>query len=192
MFDNILLEPEQVTLFFSLVGRLKEIPRDKRVKFIGSRTSIGTVIILHPALLGETQSVLPADIEALDYAGLLNVTYSGPGSFTFSVTPTGMKYYEVQHQKSKPPSEQIEEPIRHFVDGELFRSRYPTTFAKWSKAESHLWSDDSRDQLSVVGHLCRESMQEFATALVDRYKPLNCDTDKSHHISMCSPVITAR
>jgi hypothetical protein len=48
------------------------------------------------------------------------------------------------------------------LKSEPFRRVFPAAEAKWAAAAALLWKTDSAQQASVIGHLCRESMQEFA------------------------------
>ena len=56
-----------------------------------------------------------------------------------------------------------------------FRKNFPRAYKRWADSESHLWARDSEEQLTNIGYLCREAMQEFATELVDKYKPSNIE-----------------
>jgi hypothetical protein len=62
-------------------------------------------------------------------------------------------------------------------------------YQKWLQAESILWSSDSEQQLTSIGHLCREALQEFATALVDHYQPPNVDSDKAHTVARLKAIL---
>jgi hypothetical protein len=48
------------------------------------------------------------------------------------------------------------------------------------EAESIVWSDNSEQQLTVIGHLCREALQEFANTLVEKYLPPGVDDNRAH------------
>lgn len=52
-----------------------------------------------------------------------------------------------------------------------------------------LWGNDSQNQLTMIGHLCREAMQKFATALVDQYQLSNVDKDKAHTVARLKAVL---
>lgn len=192
MFEDIVLEDEQVKLLFSLVENVRRVPREKRINFIGSRLSDGTFIVIHPALPGWSLPTLFADLKALYQAGFLDLTPQGTGSYTFDLTPRGLKYYEVEHTKDASVADRIEKPLRSFIDGERFRTAYPSAFDKWSKAESRLWADDSASELSVIGHLCREAMQEFVTSLVESSHPTNVDEDVAHVVARLKAVLSHR
>ena len=61
--------------------------------------------------------------------------------------------------------------MRQYLDAEAFQTRYPAAYQKWSEAEKLLWGADSEQQLTVIGHRCREAMQEFADTLVKLHQP---------------------
>src|SRR5262249_39946694 len=65
-------------------------------------------------------------------------------------------------------------------------------YKKWLEAERLLWASDAQPQLTTIGHLCREAMQEFATALVERHQPPNVDADKAHDVARIKAVLDHR
>ncbi len=192
-FDEVLLEKEQVDLLSFLVEAIRSIPRDKRDKFHGHHPADGPKSrIVHPGLPEGDARVYLGDIEALHSAGLVNLVMLGVGSFKFDVTPRGFKYYEVQQTQITVPIERVDKSIRGLIEGQRFQSAYPTAFDKWAKAEAYLWASDTNSELSTIGHLCREAMQEFATVLVEKYHPRDVDTVPAHHISRLRAVLTYR
>jgi len=192
MYDDVVLEAEQIGLLFSLIDTVRRVPREKRIKFYTMQQSDGTFVVAHPSLQGWNIIALLGDLEALHHVGFVNLTSQGTGSYVFDVTPRGLKYYEVEHTKDASVAERIERPLGSFTNGERFRTTYPLAFDKWSKAESRLWADDSASELSVIGHLCRESMQEFVTILVEKYKPKDVDKNKTQVIARLKAVLRQR
>jgi len=69
------------------------------------------------------------------------------------------------------------------------QKRYPKAYQKWSEAERLLRRSESEDQITTIGHLCREAMQEFATSLVKEYRPPNVDSDPSHTANRVEAVL---
>lgn len=57
------------------------------------------------------------------------------------------------------------------------------------EAESLLYAEDTENTLTTIGHLLREAMQEFASALVDRFKPPRVDSDKAKTVSRIKAVL---
>jgi hypothetical protein len=192
MFEEIVLESEQIVLLTSLIEMIRGIPREKRIKFIGYNIIDGTARITHPHSKTKEIDTLPGDIESLDHEGLINLSSQDPYHFRFDITTKGLRYYEYLQTAEKTVPVRIEKPVRNFLNGDRFPNIYPAAFDKWSKAESKLWSNDTQDELSIVGHLCREAMQEFVTALVERYKPPAIDNIKAHDRARLRAVINYR
>jgi hypothetical protein len=153
------------------------------------RLSDGTFTVSHPYLQGWSLNALLGDLEALHHVGFVNLTPQGTGSYVFDITPRGLKYYEVKNTKDASAAVRVERPLRAFIDGERFRIAYPSAFDKWSNAESRLWADDSGNELSVIGHLCREAMQEFVAVLVEKYNPTNMDENVAHIVARLKAVL---
>ena len=49
--------------------------------------------------------------------------------------------------------------------------------------------EDSGDHLTAIGHKAREAMQEFATALVGRYRPPDANADPTRTLDRISAVL---
>jgi hypothetical protein len=179
-------------LLSSFIDIIKDVPREKRIKFIASQMSNGTTLVMHPYAHGKHISTLLGDIQSLAGEGLLSLTYNDKSTYNFDITPTGFKFIEYQQTQLASVSQRIEKQLRNFFSSDDFKELFPLAYNKWSKAESKLWSDDSKEELSIIGHLCRESMQEFVNALVEKYQPPNVDQDKSHDISRLKSVFAQR
>jgi hypothetical protein len=192
MLDDIVLEPEQVNLLFFLVESMKSVPREERIKIIGDQDMYGKAHIMHRGFPDGKAVALLGDIEALHHVGMVHLTMLGTGTFAFDIAPRGFKYYELHQAKSSEPAERLQGLVKRYIDSDRFRSTYPIAFAKWAKAETLLWESDSTNELSTVGHLCREAMQEFSTVLVERYKPSGVDSVKAHDVARLRAVINHR
>jgi len=66
-------------------------------------------------------------------------------------------------------TERTEEIARSYLSSDAFRTAFPGAYYRWTEAEGLLWSADSDDQLTTIGHKVREATQEFATELLTRY-----------------------
>jgi hypothetical protein len=187
MFENILLEKEQVELLYVLVEISRNIPREKRQKFYYLQCQ--NPIVIHPNLEGFEMNAYLGDIEILAGSGLLNLSYRDSGDPIFDVTPRGFKYYEHMKKLDGQPVQRVETAIRTFLDSENFQRKYTKAYQKWIIAETKLWGSDSVKQLTEIGHLCREAMQEFITALVDHYQLLSVDKDKSNTVRRLKAVL---
>jgi len=69
--------------------------------------------------------------------------------------------------------------IGGYVLSEPFRTSYPAACAKWAQAAELLCDEESPESHTKIDDLLREAMQEFTTALVERFKPLECDNDST-------------
>ncbi|MBI1816642.1 MAG: hypothetical protein HYR72_16820 [Deltaproteobacteria bacterium] len=84
----------------------------------------------------------------------------------FVLCPAGLRFYEEIKLAQGEPIQRTENLVRSYLNTEQFRSTYPDAYEKWQCAEMKLWGDDSERNLTTIGHLCREAMQEFAGVLV--------------------------
>jgi hypothetical protein len=188
MFDEIILETEQKELLSALVEASRNIPKSQRRKFIIIQT-MDESWIQHPGIRG-TLPAYKGDIEALANEGLLNLAYSSKGTPNFDVTPRGIKYYEYLKESVSEPVQILEISTRNYVNADKFQREYPKAYQKWSEAEHILWSSDSEQQSTTIGHLCREAIQEFITMLVEKHNPPEIDTDKAHTVARARVVIS--
>jgi hypothetical protein len=191
MFDHILLDPEQVDLLHLVVEGSRNLPREQRRKFIVSRTTGGDFMI-HPGLSGNDRQTYMGDIEVLAGAGLLNLGYGSGGSPIFDVTPLGFRYYEHLHSGEREPIRAVEHLPIEYLEAASFQTQYPLAYSKWREAERLLWTADSLNQLTAVGHHCREAMQAFATSLVHVVNPPSVDQDPAHVVARVRAVIEHR
>jgi hypothetical protein len=106
------------------------------------------------------------DAEVLADVGLLRLSYNSQGNRLFYVTPSGIRYYENRRRES-PPVVTVEHEIRAFLTSPLFIERHRSACAKWEQAIGLLWGADSGQQLTTIGHLCREALQEFVANLAN-------------------------
>jgi len=189
-FQDIALEPEQKDFLCLVVEASRNIPLARRAKFYLCETAGGEDFLIHPSLPDFKPDADRGDIEILHRVGLLLATYDGR-SLTFDVSPDGFRYYEYLKSTNNQPVRRVESEVAKHLEAQGFQNQYPLAFSKWREAESLLWSSDSDKQLTTAGHLCREAMQGFATALVDRFKPPNVDQDKAHDISRLKSVLFA-
>jgi len=189
MLDGVLLRPEQEDLLVALVEATRNLPRDQREPFMFLPTAGDSNHLCHPGLPGGEVSAYGGDLDVLSSEGLVNMTWGPSGDRYFDITPRGFAVYEAVKRRSGAPIRQIEEELTHYLDGQAFQKRYPRAYRKWSEAAEMLWSSESERQLTTIGHLCLEAMQEFATALVDRYQPSGVDTDKARDVARIKAVL---
>jgi hypothetical protein len=188
---GLTLEPEQEDLLKAMVEASRNVPRDKREEFHHLTDGDGSSI-MHPGLPGRQLRVHDGDIGILEDQGLLLMTGSGRWHRSYVVTPLGFRLYEELQDRSSAPMQQIEETLIRYLDSDAFQRSYPEAYRKWVEAAERLWKSDSQHQLTTIGHLCREAIQEFATALVERHQPPGADPDKAHDINRIQAVVDQR
>lgn len=167
MFEHIILEGIQKELLNKLVEIERSLPHEKRGKFYVS-DSWGTseADFIHsggPKLTGHM-----SDIEVLAGYNFLNVAYGSRETPNFYVTPVGFRFYEYLKNAGEP-IETVETEYRKYLSSDEFEREYPEAYAKWSQAEKFLWGNDSQQNFTTIGHLCREAMQEYAEALLKKF-----------------------
>lgn len=188
MWDHIFLEHEQEALFAEMVEAQRSVPRTDRRKFMLSK-HMGGSDLHHPGLSGG-DNVYEGDLEALVDAGLLRPSFGSQGTPLYDVTPRGYKYYEHLRKSEGEPVERIEMHVRALLDSERFRDAYPEAYGKWQDAESMLWSNDSAENHSKIGHTCREAMIAFVNTLVQKFSPPDVDPDQAKTVNRLRAVLT--
>ncbi len=191
MFGHIILEPEQVNLLYKLVEAVRNTPKDQRQKFMLLKR-MGGASLHHPGLKNEDKPVYEGDLEILAGEGLLNVSFGGKGTPSYDVTPLGFKYYEYLRQEQGTPLEKVEESVNQFINGPGFIDRYQKAYKKWAESEKLLWATDSEDQLTTIGHLCREAVQEFATELIRKHNPPGATQEVTKTVGRIRAVLDLR
>lgn len=189
---NPLLEEPQITLLSDLVEASKRVPSQQRQDFLAYRLmgADPRVPVKHPGLPDDYWTH-PQDIELLRRAGLVAMSKADNNIMLFFVMPEGVKYYEESKRKAGSPVERVEAEVRRWIGADHFRRTHPEAYAKWATAEELLWSTDSLTHLSAIGHHCREAMQDFATALVERYRPAAVSTNYANTVARLTAVLNA-
>jgi hypothetical protein len=181
------LDPEQEELLYTL----DEAERNKREPFLSLQVDEQiNLIIRHKGLLGNQIQAYPGDFGVLLRANLISANYLSAAVCEFDMLPTGFAYYKKMKEQRAVPVANVEGEIRRYLDGERFQKKYPEAHHKLKNAEELLWESDSQRQLTTIGHLCREALQEFATILVEENEPHNVDADKAHTVSRLRAVIS--
>lgn len=180
LFSGILLEPVQKDLLKMLVEAYRNVPHDHRQMFYVSDLAGRYKSSVYHEGLPQEALAFKGDLEVLGRVGLLALTHKHSDELLVDINPLGFRYYEYLQQESDQPLEKIEKLILRYLSHGEFQREYSLAYAKWAEAEALLWSADSDKQLTTIGHLCREAMQEFATALIDKYQPTSFDSEKAH------------
>jgi hypothetical protein len=171
-----------------MVEAHRNIPRERRQGFIFV-DSLDRSLILHKGLPNGQFPAYIGDLEALANVGLLQRRFGSTGNPIFDIAPLGVEYYESLILSAGQPVRRVEAKIRNYLDADHFKRKYPRAFQKWTSANDKLWSTDSEKQLTEIGHLCREAMQEFVTALVHQFTPPEVNVDKAHTVARLKAII---
>jgi hypothetical protein len=188
MVDQVPLLPEQRDLLAKLVEASRNVPAAQRQPFLYSEAADGADI-QHPGLPDGRLAAYAGDLDVLEREGLLNVPHRQRHARMIDVSPRGFQLYEELRRHTDTPLRQVEEDLMRYLDSDAFQRSYPEAYRKWSEAAERLWASESEQQLTMVGHLCREAMQAVATTLVDRYQPPGVDTNKTHDVARIRAVL---
>jgi len=190
--QHTLLEEEQKQLLELLVEASRNVKRENRQEFIiieiaGSRSKVD-----HPGLpIGGVEAYM-GDIKILAREGLIALSYVQRGVHSFDVISSGFKYYEDMKLSQNQPVQRVENAVKQFLNANNFRRKYSKVYLNWARAETLLWSSDSQSQLTTIGYLCHEALQDFAAILVKKHRPPNVDTDKANTVARIRAVLNQR
>jgi hypothetical protein len=73
----------------------------------------------------------------------------------------------------------VSDTVRSYLGSTHFQNQYKVAYQKWAQAEAALWGEDSASSLTTIGHLCREVLQEFCTALIEEHQSPQPNVDKT-------------
>ena len=180
---SLYLEDEQLALFEQLLEAWRAVPRDRRHPFLYLRTMGANIVQGN----GVNREVPDGDIEALRTEGLLS--FDGD-SFTISARSVAM--YQEWKGSHVEPAADVEDAVQRYLDSDRFRARYPDAYTRWKDAAVLLWGEDSAQELSTIGHKCREAMQEFATVLLELHGVEHANPDKAKTRDRFSAAVNSR
>jgi hypothetical protein len=180
MANEIFLERPQIELLGRMVEATRRLPETARRSFQFAELGDSRAVLDHPGF--QQEIVAFGDILALQHEDLLLQRYKRPGIGTLDVSPNGIRLYEQWRRDIGKPIAQLEQQVLSYVSDDAFRTKYPKAHEKWSVAAELLWKSDTTAQLSVIGHLVREAMQEFAAEL-SVHDHGNSTTDKTQTVA---------
>jgi hypothetical protein len=169
LFEGYSLLPDQQELLKKLVEAHRNVPRNRRQKFMMLRFLGGEEFIRHPGLPSGKLDVFHGDMEILAEQGLLTVSYSSQGTANYDVHPRAYEYYAYLQEQAGNPIQRIEKEIVSHLDSEGFQRRHPAAYRHWTSAAELFVRADSDSQWTIIGHHCREAVQEFASDLIDEH-----------------------
>lgn len=171
-FKHVLLEIEQEQLLCHIVEAARNVPSEKREEFSVIYTQV-ECFIQHTGFIDREIQICRSDLQTLLREGLIEI--GGRNQYgmmsRFDVTPEGFQYYRDLKKRSGEPVEHVEEEVRSYIDAHEFQKDFPKAYEKWVEAESLLWKTDTSKQLTKIGHLCREAIQEFMDVLYTQSNP---------------------
>ena len=193
MISRSLLDEHQENLLIDLVEAERRVPRKKRQHFYVART-MGPpgVQLIHEGWKETERRVFEGDIETLGRAGFIAMSVVGSSHTAFYVTQPGFAFFADLMARKGQPLERVQNVSREYLASASFQRRYPAAYAKWSQAESLLWSSDSTASFTTIGHLAREAMQEFATVLVKRFHPTAVESDRTKTVNRIRAILNDR
>jgi hypothetical protein len=175
------LEAHQNILISTIIEAHRSLPIGKRTEFLVTTDSSGTSM-MHPSLPNNSLDVSTVDLKMLDSAEYIKIesNVNSNASFSFYPTSKGIKYYEYLKQNNIGTFQQIDNEVRNYLTNSNFPLIYPLAFAKWKEANNLLWQAENQINCSTIGHLCRESVQEFLDIIISKYNLANKYPDKAH------------
>lgn len=191
--NRVPLEQEQEELLAIMVEASRAVPRDQRHEFIFIRLLNGSRFI-HDGMAAIGRELYQphlGDLETLHERGLIRLRMADQHSYSADLRPEGIHYYEqMQIQRGQPMMKTVT-AAREYLESESFRRRHEGSVAKWQEAERLLWSADSQQAATTIGHLCREAMQLFAGELIQS-SGVDGDPDPQKTVSRVRVVLAAR
>jgi hypothetical protein len=186
------VRPEQVELLRTIVEADRNVPPARRQPFFFNHVADNDprAHVDHPGLATGTCRAYLSDLEELRDAGLIALHYRGSRySGDFDVRSPAITYYEQMKGRKGQPLKRLTDAVQHYLSAETFRRKYPTAYSKWLEAEARLWASDGALQLTIIGHLCREAMQAFASDLIEQYHPVSPTPDPTKTVARLQAVL---
>ncbi len=192
--ESVPLEDSQVGLLVDLVEASRREASDSRAEFmaLAATQSYPRLYVRHPGLAKQYVAHL-SDLEELESVGLLRLRVNAKRDvWHFSVRPEGFRFYAEHMRQLGTPIERVEKVTRRLLDQLGFQQRYPEAYQSLALAEGLLWVDGSQDQLTAIGHHCREAMQEFISVLVAQARPPEVSANPANTVARLQAVVRSR
>ena len=157
---SVLLTDDQLELFVFLVEETRRLD-DQGYEFSAHRGGQGGILQSgdqrHPISL--------SDLDELDLKGLIRLRQREQ-DVAFTISPEGFVFYQEVKRAQGGPVERVEEEVRHLLERDIIDD-FAEAARTWRDAEHLLWGSDAEEQLTAIGHKCREALQAFAQALYE-------------------------
>ena len=177
-----------------LVEASRSVPRNDRHPALIVESFGGTSLI-HTGLAAIGKSAYQpyvGDARELASRGLIRLELISQSTYSAEATNEGVRYYEQMRAAKGQPVERVEIQMRNYLTADDFGRRHPASLAKWQQAESALWSTDSAREMTTIGHLCREAIQDFATEALGPDPDVNTDPNIQRTLNRMRAAIKAR
>ncbi len=186
------LEDEQRDLLARFVEAHRNAPPGARAAFLASQAfGQSQATFLHVMVPSLRFQGSVADAEVLADFGLLRLSLNSQGDRLFYVMPAGIEFYQAD-KLAFPPVASVEHDMREFLAAPRVRECHPSACAKWEQAVALLWAADSLQQLTTIGHLCREALQEFTGSLAGQHKVDVSTIQPSKTVTRLKAVLASR
>lgn len=165
-----ILEEEQNNILCRLVEAHRNVLPNKRREFIVTRDGTSDSVVHDGFNKGWTE-IPSVNLRMLDSSNLIKIyeTKNPHIEFSFTITSFGFQYYEYIKTNRSSPVERVQNEILSYINVPSFEQKYPLAYTKWKEAEKLLWVIEPEINLSTVGHLCREALQEFLDVLIKKH-----------------------
>jgi len=188
-----MLESDQEQLLSRLVEVRRSAPADKQSSFL-TVLHIGGIRAewIHFGLdLREACSY--SDLRILEHSGLIFALANQSYELSeFDISPAGFEYYHNLRAQESQGLEHVEQRVQAYLESDSFRQRHESALGRWLEAERLLWPSEEISGFTQIGHLCRETMQEFATSALEINKTTDVNPDRSKTIDRMRSVLAAR
>jgi hypothetical protein len=115
------------------------------------------------------------DFDPLIEDGLIKYT----SDTTFYITKSGEKiFYKIKTEEGQLFNT-IEKEVNNYLNNEQFKIRRGSAYTKWADASAMIQGPGTESQLTQIGHLCREAMQEYAESIAREFNLLVDMPDKN-------------
>lgn len=172
-----LLLPEQSDLLASLVTLARQSPEE-----VGTFTVVQHLmgIAIASARRVELEDASMPNLRVLAEARLVGMAEIGAQMWQLWVTPHGFAYDQRRRSGFGQPLVGLQGEVVNYLETDDFVARHPAAHRAWKRAMASLWTQDSEQHISSIGHDCREALQAFTTELLTLTGVTSADTDTSH------------
>ena len=184
---SVLLTDPQKDALVLLVEQTRRVAEGQTYEFYAHQTLGGDFMFAgserHPACF--------PDLYELNRKGLISLRETGKGAAAFVVSPEGFAFYDEIKRAEGGPIERVEAEVRHLLGTDVAVA-YPEAAERWREAEDLLWRTDAEQQLTAIGHKCREALQSFAQSLYEQHCPDSQPLPREQTLNKIRAVLQSR